>query len=166
MNKGNTDQIRSVQVQSSRKWIMTTAIVLATLMLGSLIFLAVSGRIAVAFGANRQAIVRTVVCGDEIVERYQEIYFPLDEDDSQTVDELIATITSNPYSSDDPTCQTILFWLADGRKDVQTKESSLAAIKRLHKEGAYANSALRDGALNYLEAAMTWTDGDGLIDEQ
>lgn len=162
----NNDTIEGKK-QHRRRWIKYSLLALLLIVLaGALGFLALNHRIAVALGADQHAAVRTVVCGSDVVTKYQKIYFPLDAGDSQAATDLAKSITSNPRSSEDPTCQTILFWFARDKNDTKAMGASLTAIKRLHGEGAYADSSLRDGALNYLEDAMQWNNDDQAVEGQ
>lgn len=167
MNNDTIEREQGGKKQHRRRWIWySLASILLIAVAGILGFLALNHRIAVALGADQRADVRTVVCGSDVVTKYQKIYFPLDDGDSQAASDLAKSITSNSRSSEDPTCQTILFWFARDKNDTKAMEASLAAIKRLHGEGAYADSSLRDGALNYLEDAMKWNKDDQAVDGQ
>jgi hypothetical protein len=167
MNNDTIEHEQGGKKQHRRRWIWYSLLALLLVALaGALGFLALNHRIAVALGADQRAAVRTVVCGSDVIEKYQKIYFPLDDGDSQAASDLAKSISSNPRSSEDPTCQTILFWFARDKNDTKTMETALTTIKRLHGEGAYVDSSLRDGAINYLEDAMKWNNDDQAVDGQ
>lgn len=153
-------------VQKNRKLIVILTIGLVVLVGVVLGF--VSGRLYAGMKAPGQKVqLAYQVCGDEIVQRYEEeIYFPLDEKNSPAANKLKETITADPNYRDDPTCQTILFWLAEDKGDKDAMAASLGVVKRLHQEGIYTNSGLHDGALNYLEDAVTWINEDNTADEE
>ncbi len=93
----------------------------------------------VVFGAPK------VTCDDKMVDKFNTLYLPLDKEDTEKAQSLIAEI--KPIKSDDdPTCQTILFSLGVFTDDKQMATEAYAKVQKLYAQGKYANTRLMNTA--------------------
>lgn len=95
----------------------------------------------------------TAVCGDSIISIYNSaMNYQIrgnDTDptlDNATLNKLEKDIPSKAGYAQDPTCQTILFWIAIQHNDAAKAQNSLTALNRLHDEGKYVDSNLANNA--------------------
>lgn len=83
------------------------------------------------------------VCGAEIVQRYNDVSFPITDDGQKVLDDIEKTIDNNKYSINDPTCQAIKFYMAREKNDIAKLESSMKQIRSLHEKSRFVDSDLR-----------------------
>lgn len=154
MDNDNTEQVRHGRAQGGQevwtkpKWLILTAVGLAALVLGALIFLAVTNRIAIAFGVNQQAVVRMVACDSDTVVRYNDINrrslaAQTDSDFegfTQEFDDLAKDIVSKTGFTEDVTCQYILFLTYQYKGDATNMKEVASAIIALHEKGQFINN--------------------------
>lgn len=129
-------------------WIM---IALAILVAAQAVAVAV-GFITVTFhGQNKDQVTvagaYNVVCGQDDVARFNDAadYRPREDKDNYTQDikaisALAKDVTSRSGYAEDPTCQTILFWDAIKKEDINAAQAAQDELVTLHTEGKYPNS--------------------------
>lgn len=135
--------------------------VLGALLLASVIFLVVSGRLVLT-DPNVQRSVSKIVCDSGTVDTYNAAML-LDKrggSDEYTFDEaglksLQTSIRAKDGYKDDPTCQTMLFWIAVKDEDYEAGKVAYQNVKRLYDQRIFADSNLRtDQPLFSYEAAL------------
>lgn len=83
-----------------------------------------------------------VVCGREIVDRYNNSLNVFDGTGDEVLAQLSSDITALNGYSDDPTCQTILFMNAWRTGDIEVMQSSISYIREAFDQNMFANSDL------------------------
>lgn len=93
------------------------------------------------------------VCGDAIISKYNAAmnYKVRSTNADPTLDtkglsELEKAIPAKTGYADDPTCQTILFWVAIQNNDKTKAQAALTALNKLHDEYKYVDSNLANNA--------------------
>lgn len=93
------------------------------------------------------------VCDDSLVERYNTATTPTVKEGSEDISidkdglkNLSQEIVTKPANDQDPTCQTILFWVAFRERDYETAKKAHDKISELHKKRIFADSNIRGNA--------------------
>ncbi|MGV9002052.1 MAG: hypothetical protein ACOH18_03830 [Candidatus Saccharimonadaceae bacterium] len=88
-----------------------------------------------------------IVCGDDTVTTYNNARMVIFRDGSNTpsidkdaLKQLVSKIKATQGYANDPTCQTMLFWVAFDNKDYEGTKTAYEAIKRLHDARNFADS--------------------------
>lgn len=104
-----------------------------------------------ATGANTTA--SAAVCGESVINTYNLAmhYQYRDSTTEQTLDEaglndLEKQIPAKNGYAQDPTCQTILFWIAIHHNDATKAKAALTALNDLHSKGKYVDSNLSNNS--------------------
>jgi hypothetical protein len=136
---------------ANKKRIITVGVVAVIVaVLAVLLFLIMSGRIYIgAKNPSQKVVVQTVVCGDDIINRYNPLEDPL-YDGQDSLEAISNDIKKLKNYSDDPTCQQILFYDAIRRENVSDMETAKNAIKNLHEHGVFV-----DNNLTYIQSIPT-----------
>ncbi len=115
------------------------------------------------------------VCSEDIVNRYNKLFVNERPDNLSDVDAnntaikaIYAEIKARAGYESDPTCQTIIFWIALRDKDVDTASTSLARIRDLHSKSIFADSNLRIYVplSNYEDNIEAVKSSDGPVNEE
>lgn len=109
-----------------------------------------TGRLVyVASGTKAPAGV--VVCGTDMVTKYNNATELIKRQGSDTasidkdaLSSLATDIRNKQAYKDDPTCQTILFWVAFRNEDKDAAEASMKTLEELHEKRQFADSNLRN----------------------
>lgn len=97
----------------------------------------------------------TPVCNDAVINKYNAAmnYQVRGTDpnaaptlDTKSLSELEKDIPSKAGYAGDPTCQTILFWIAVQNNDKAKAQTALTALNKLHDEFKYVDSNLANNA--------------------
>lgn len=127
--------------------IVLAAVALLVIAAGILIY---AGRLAVIIKEPHQkALLSVPVCGDDIVEKYNDA--SLSEPkisgeyamDKEALSNLVTEIQDKAYYQQDPTCQTILYWVALFDSDTNGIKNAYNEVRNLYNKGLYANSNIR-----------------------
>ena len=93
------------------------------------------------------------VCDDSIVERYNTATTPVAREgsddigpDKEGLKNLSQEITAKAANDKDPTCQTILFWVAFKERNYEAAKNAHDKISELHKKRIFADSNIRGNA--------------------
>lgn len=93
------------------------------------------------------------ICGDPVINKYNSAmnYQVRGNDTDPTLDgpglkELEKDIPTKAGYVNDPTCQTILFWIAIQHTDAAKAQTALTALNSLHDQGKYVDSNLANNA--------------------
>ena len=114
------------------------------------------------------------VCNDSMVIRYNEMTeFKIrvgSETAGRDVEQINAIndeISGLENYENDPTCQTMRFWIAFNDGDAVTAKSAYEQLKSLHAEAKYANSNIRDNMplLMYEQAIAVLTPSE-IVNEE
>lgn len=131
---------------------------LGVLVIGGIVWSLVSGYVTISFGeVNRQSVSeRTTVCGTDIVNRYNEItWLPISDDpaasriDEEALGNISKDIIAAKDYEQDPTCQTILFWIAIDQGNHVDAQKAYTAVKGLHENNVFASNNIRGNAPLY-----------------
>ena len=122
----------------------------------------VAGKIAWVNPDAKEVGVYKAVCSDRIIADYNDAMFYKPRGDSttptldtNTLEELKTVIARLSGSNNDPTCQTILFWIAVNEENYENAKPAYDNVKRLHDEGLFADSNLSSNQpLSSYEGAM------------
>jgi len=95
----------------------------------------------------------TAVCGDVLINKYNAAMSFQERGnsteatlDTAALNELKKDIPTKEGYATDPTCQTMLFWIAVQDVDAATAQTALTALNKLHDEGKYVDSNLANNA--------------------
>lgn len=98
---------------------------------------------------NNQLVINTVVCNDEIVDKYNEAALfkfrgetEVATKDNIALESLVAEIRGKQNYKSDPTCQTILLEDAISKDDYISAMDIYDSLVNLHSKRKYANSNL------------------------
>jgi len=92
--------------------------------------------------SDQQFVIRTVVCGEDVIAKYNSIPFPMNEESQRELDEIVKNIQSTANNDKDPTCQAILWWNALQNNDQSEMEKTLEILKQLHSNGQFVDNSL------------------------
>lgn len=116
-------------------------------------YLYATNQLLFAFGNAASNVRTTAVCGDSIINKYNSAmnYQVRGSDTKPTLDgpglkELEKDIPTKAEYSKDPTCQTILFWIAIQYNNASNAQTALTALNNLHDQGKYVDSNLSNNA--------------------
>ncbi len=116
-------------------------------------YLYASKQLTFAFGNMSKNARASAVCGDTVINKYNSAmnYQVRGNDTNPTLDgpglnELEKDIPTKAGYATDPTCQTILFWIAIQHTDVTKAQTALTALNSLHDQGKYVDSNLANNA--------------------
>lgn len=84
------------------------------------------------------------VCGNDIIQKYNAFYFPLNNQDRKAMTTMVKDITASSGYADDPTCQAILFSAASENDDINGMQKALSALEKLSSENKNVDSNLRN----------------------
>jgi len=124
------------------KW---AAIIAGAATITAVAVLAASGVIYAGVKAPAQRVaVQTVVCGDEIIDRYNQLSLsvPLNPAAQQNLSRIVKDITAKGDYAKDPTCQAILWWNAMQSRDAAEMKKALNSLKNLRNDGLYVDNNL------------------------
>lgn len=120
-------------------------VVLAGLIIAGVWWLFSSGRLVYVSSKSSD-----VACGSDIVTQYNGAMFyrPRNGSNIPSLDEaglknLVTEIKGKTKYATDPTCQTILFWIAVHDNNYNAANDAYKAVKSLHDKGEFADSNLR-----------------------
>ena len=106
-----------------------------------------------AFGNASSNVRAAAICGDPVINKYNSAmnYQVRGNDTTPTLDgtglkELEKDIPTKAGYANDPTCQTILFWIAIQHTDATKAQTALTALNSLHDQGKYVDSNLANNA--------------------
>ena len=131
-------------------------------------YLYATNKLTFAFG-SASTVSSVAVCGDAIITNYNAAMFyrVRSPEAKPTLDEaglnnLEKEIPTKAGYAQDPTCQTILFWIAINHRDANKAQLALTALESLHSEGKYVNSNLNNSvplskykiSIDYLSASV------------
>lgn len=111
-----------------------------------------SGRLVYSSSPSNNEIVarQAIVCDEDTVDLYNDaMYFrPRNGEatssiDSEEVKRIVADIKTKDGYDSDPTCQTILFWVAIYDKDLEAAISANSALQELYIKGMYSSPNIR-----------------------
>lgn len=115
-------------------------------------YLYATKKLAFTFGGTPTRSV-VAVCGDAIISKYNDAmnYKIRDSGTTSKLDEvglnnLEKEVTAKSAYAQDPTCQTILFWIAVQHSDGNKAQAALASLNTLHSGGKYVDSNLNNNA--------------------
>lgn len=116
----------------------------------------------------------SVVCDTDIVDKYNAaMYFePRNGSNKLSIDEegiksLAIEIKNKTDFRTDPTCQTILFWIAVHDDDYQSANKAYEEIKTLHSKHIFADSNIRSQEpLFTYEGYVNSLSGSGVKSEE
>lgn len=130
------------------KILIITAVLLLMLLTGGMFWLFNSGHLQYSKSGSQP----TVVCDADFVDRYNEaMYYTIRKGstepslDDQGIKDLVTDIKNMANYKTDPTCQTIIFWVAVQSDDYKTASSAYNVLITLHKQRIFSDSNLRDG---------------------
>jgi hypothetical protein len=116
-------------------------------------YLFVSKQLTLTLGNNSTSSRAAAICGDAIIGQYNAaMNYQVRSTgadptlDTKSLGELEAGIPAKAGYADDPTCQTILFWIAVQNNDGTKAQTALTALNKLHDEGKYVDSNLANNA--------------------
>ena len=120
----------------------------------AVIGLIASGYVTITIGKSKsQASSASIVCGEDMLSRYNEAILarPTDDPTVSVIDKeglaKIATdIKNHGAYKDDPTCQTMLFWIALQDKNYDDAKAAYEGVSHWYDEHVYANSDIRGNA--------------------
>lgn len=144
----------------SKKLVVGISVV-GALLLAGVVFLVVSGRLVLT-DPNVQRSVSKIVCDSSVVTTYNAAML-LDIRDGSTeytfdeagLKSLQTSIRGKDGYEDDPTCQTMLFWMAIKDEDYAAGKTAYEGVKRLYDQRIFADSNIRtDQPLFSYEAAL------------
>jgi hypothetical protein len=140
----------------------TAGLVIAVGLATTTVWLFASGTVKVTLRGSDATAPTNVVCGDEIVRRYNEanLYIQREGQEQPSVDEEAKKAIANEVkalkgSENDPTCQVIIFWAARDAADKVLATQTYEKIKSLHESGRFADNNLR--------AATSLTEYDSMV---
>lgn len=124
--------------------ILTSIIVLGV---GAIIALFALGRLGWVNPGSKVVDAYTAVCDGNMVNEYNDamVYTQRGESTELSLDEgvlasLPGTIKNLASYQNDPTCQTILFWIAVHDEDYDAAKAAYEAVKSLHGKRLFADS--------------------------
>jgi hypothetical protein len=131
-----------------RKRVLLVVIAVVLAVLGGVVWwLFSSGHLVYSDTSSSQS---KVACGTDIVDKYNAaMYYQLRNGstepsiDEQGVKDLVKDIKSKASFETDPTCQTIIFWVAVRDDNYKSASSAYNEIMSLHKKRIFADSNLR-----------------------
>lgn len=136
--------------------IQITVIVLILLAVGVVVALFMTGKLV--WSNTTRQVSTHVVCGSDVVNKYNDAMYyvirpgsdvpTLDTEGIKTINE---DIKKKDGYKDDPTCQTLLFWIAIHNNDYTAGNEAYLAVKGMHDKGIYADSNIRGN-----DALFTW----------
>lgn len=136
-------------------WVIALALAILVL-LGSVLVANSLGYLYVGLKDTKQNVILTYsICDSGVVDRYNQLTFPLEGSGKQTMDDILKNIYDNKNSSMDATCQAIIYFdaLYNGKTD--TMEMALTRIKDLQKVGIFIDPILNDAAsISSLDAVL------------
>ena len=116
-------------------------------------YLFASKQLTFALGNTATTSRATAACGDAIISIYNSAmnYQVRGNDteptlDGTTLNQLEKDIPAKAGYAKDPTCQTILFWIAIQHTDATKAQHALTVLNSLHDEGKYVDSNLANNA--------------------
>jgi hypothetical protein len=134
----------------SKKVVIIIIAVIVMVLGGVVAWLFASGRLVWVNPGAEQITLSKIVCGDDLVETYNEALVPLRRDgaevssiDTEALKKLQTEVRGRDGYAGDPTCQTMLFWISVNQEDYEAAVDANDALKRLYGNGIYANSDLR-----------------------
>ena len=90
------------------------------------------------------------VCGKEMVERYNTAFNYTDRGegkgiavDNEELNRISSEVESSNGFNDDPTCQSMVFWIAINSRDHDKASKTYEVLSKMHDDGKYADSNLR-----------------------
>lgn len=151
--------------KSLKKWLMVVLIGVAVLAIATAVFGILTNRLAVVFkNPEQRVIVVTNVCGDDIINKYNDAITKTSVGDNSgfvAIDALINNFTKNPDYQRDPNCLFIKFQLTFHQANFEQAKQSYDKIADLANDGIFVSSKINgaaglDGlkrALDFLELA-------------
>ncbi len=119
--------------------------VVVIILLGTIIAGFASGRLYVGMKEPGQKVQLTYqVCGNDIIQKHNSFYFPLDKEDQAAMDAMVKDIVESSGYADDATCQAILFSAALENDNVDGMQKSLDALEKLTSRGKAVDGSLRN----------------------
>lgn len=125
------------------------AVVIIAALAGATLWLFVSGKVVFVDSDAEVTDSYTAVCDTDIVDRYNEAMIFTERDDSGelSLDEAALRTLQNEISrtaetDNDPTCQTILFWIAVSNENYENAKTAYEKVKALHEKRLFADSNL------------------------
>lgn len=136
---------------SKRKIVIISSVIVIILSAGLVAWSVVFGRALLpSTQADNQSASAPIVCGVRTVDTYNDAMLARSTDDPRVfaVDEnalaaMVVDIENKPNHSQDPTCRTILFWIAVQKKDYEAAKLEYDAVKAMHEKRVFADSNLR-----------------------
>ena len=137
-----------------KKIVTITAIAILVAAIGVIAWLFASERLVFANpNAGVGAVAPKPVCDTNLVAKYNDAMFFIGREgsDEPTLDEegiqaVKKEITSKNNYKTDPTCQTVLFWIAVHESDYEAAKTAYEAVKELHNKNHFADSNIRANA--------------------
>lgn len=137
----------------SKKIVTGITVAVVILLIGCMAWLFLSGQVRVLWGKSNESV---VVCGTGVVDTYNAAmhYQTRTGSSGPALDEeglkkLAVDIKSKPGYESDPTCQSMLFWMAIHDRNYTAATSAYDAVKKLHDKRIFADSNIRDNGPSY-----------------
>jgi len=137
----------------TKKTITIVGIIILLALAGALAWLFISGRLVyVAPGST--AATGTIVCGSDVVDKYNDASNPLKRTadatlpsvDEPALKDLQNEIKGKKDYAGDATCQNLLFWIAYNLGDYDGAKTANAAVKALYAKGNFPSPNIRSAA--------------------
>lgn len=133
----------------SKKTGLVVGISVGVLLAAGLVASVLLGYVYVGIKQQSQSVVLRypVVCDGTIIDRYNNIDFPITDQGRKDLNDISKVIDSNVYSKYDPSCQVIKFYTAvENNSDINTLQNSLDTLRVLNGQGLFANGELRSSS--------------------
>ena len=126
-----------------KKIVTITAIAILVAAIGVIAWLFASERLVFANpNAGVGAVAPKPVCDTNLVAKYNDAMFFIGREGSDVKKD----ITSKSNYKADPTCQTLLFWIAVHESNYEAAKTAYEAVKELHDRHHFADSNIRANA--------------------
>lgn len=140
---------------------------------GTVAGLFMTGRLAWSNPNTNVVDAYTAVCDTEIVDTYNDVMIykeregtegiSLDEAGVKSLEQQVRGLADN---QNDPTCQSMLFWIAVYNEDYEKAKTAYENVKRLHEKRLFADSNLTGNqALSTYEGAVYTLSPEGQSSE-
>lgn len=150
----------------NKKVTIATICVIAVLLAGSIAWLFIAGKVTVVWAgsASKQVTQAAPVCDSRMVSAFNSaIYYTIRDNsgkasiDKKALDGLAGSIQTISGYKNDPTCQTILFWVAYGNQDYAATKSAYDALVLLRDSYKFPDNTLSTsgGFSQYIDMVNT-----------
>jgi hypothetical protein len=119
------------------QWVMLAVLVIVVLAVGDVLLQFRQGTLYIGVkGPKQRVVVQTVVCDNAVIAQYRSVQSPED------TTALLRVIKGHDQYQKDPTCMTILFWIAFAQQNISNATTALNTLKELQKQHLFADSSL------------------------